>query len=401
MCSRLNLAGIVLISASEDAIWTLIADYSMSNIYDMHSFFLVSKSFCKLFQSRRGRFSKLVGRSFKSLLEIFFAPMCNSGIGVLTLLDSFFKLLDKFQYDDMSYCISGGFALAVLVGADLSSPEWCGVDLDIYFTSRDYSKFRKALSLWADNNGIREYCCKYLHPNYDFEKMWGPKDISVDYFLYELVEFTATKSNRRIKFHFVRSELMTPKQFCEQMFPLTFLMNTLVVKDNWRVPETSIKYLHDILERIGRYSSHFRAYWERQWNRWHDKRPYCSPLQTKSAQMGKRKAKRMIHFRWKYESRGFCVHGPVPQTKYSLFDSPFQECQKSPKAFSTEKLTSTSPRHSLGGNSVPTIDCCEVTDCSKRAILYCAHVKMYLCYEHRVFTKQDKRRMLLVQPSHN
>jgi hypothetical protein len=99
MSSKLSLAGIIYISASEDGIWTLITDYSISNTYDMHSFVLVSKSFYQTLTNKGGRFSKIVGRSFASLLRSFFAPLCNRGIKELDLLDSFFKFLNQFQYE--------------------------------------------------------------------------------------------------------------------------------------------------------------------------------------------------------------------------------------------------------------------------------------------------------------
>ena len=146
MSSKLSLAGIICISASEDGIWTLITDYSISNTYDMHSFVLVSKSFYQTLTNKGGRFSKIVGRSFASVLRSFFAPLCNRGIKELDLLDSFFKFLNQFQYDEMPYCISGGFALATLLGANFSSPEWRKVDLDIYLSNRDYIEFMRALA---------------------------------------------------------------------------------------------------------------------------------------------------------------------------------------------------------------------------------------------------------------
>ena len=101
--SKLSLSGIVLVSASEDGIWTLIADYNISSIYDMHSLVLVSKSFYKTYKSKRGQLYKIVGRHFISLLIQFFTPLCSRGIKEIHLLDSFFKFLNNFQYEDFPF----------------------------------------------------------------------------------------------------------------------------------------------------------------------------------------------------------------------------------------------------------------------------------------------------------
>jgi hypothetical protein len=42
--------------ASEAGIWSLISDYSISTIYEMHSLVLVSKLFYDTFKSKSGRF---------------------------------------------------------------------------------------------------------------------------------------------------------------------------------------------------------------------------------------------------------------------------------------------------------------------------------------------------------
>jgi len=419
MSSKLSLAGIIYISASEDGIWTLITDYSISNTYDMHSFVLVSKSFYQTLTNKGGRFSKIVGRSFASLLRSFFAPLCNRGIKELDLLDSFFKFLNQFQYDEMPYCISGGFALATLLGAKFSSPEWRKVDLDIYLSNRDYIEFMRALARWTQEQHIISCDYKFYFANLNFEPDWQEWGTAPDWFLDNIVEFTVTREditkNRRIKFYFVIAELMSPKQYCERVFPFTFLMNTLIIKGDWKVPKVSMKHSRDVFERDGRYSDFFRAYWESQWKRWQNPRHhrfentsfhFIIAQDMTSINYGQQKAKLLKHTRQKYESRGFFIYGPLPKHVFVHSHGPYEERQRnrgecSPSAIKRgEYIFHTSP-NSLSVQKRPgklfepdhneqDIRYCQVYECTDACFIYAVDIDMYLCYRHRQFSAEDK-----------
>jgi len=419
MSSKLSLAGIMFISASEDGIWTLITDYCMSTIYDMHSFVLVSKSFYKMFTSRRGRFSKIVGHSFTSLLKTFFAPICNPGINEFDFLDSFFKFLNQFQYDDMPYCISGGFALAILLGANLSSPEWKKVDLDIYLSNRDYIKFMRALARWSQEQHIISCDYQFYCANFNFEPDWQEWETAPDWFLDNIVEFTVKREditkNRRIKFYFVIAELMSPKQYCEKVFPFTFLMNSVIIKSDWKVPRVSMKHARDVLEKDGCYSDFFKAYWESQWKRWQDPRHHLY-LNTKfhfliahdkkSINYGQQKATTLKHTRQKYESRGFFIHGPLPKHVFVQSHGPYEQYQRNREEHSPfdikrrENTFHKSPYIPIVQQSSETllmpdhneqeIRYCQVFECTDACFIYAGDIDMYLCYRHRQFSAEDK-----------
>jgi len=419
MSSKLSLAGIMLISANEDGIWTLIADYSISNMYDMHSLVLVSTSFFEMFTSRRSRFSKLIGHSFTSLLENFFEPLCNSGINKVDFLDSFFKFLNQFQYDDMPYCISGGFALATLLGANLSSPKWEKVDLDIYLSNRDYIDFMRALARWSQEQHIISCNYKFYCANFNFEPNWQEWFTAPDWFLDNIVEFTVTREditqNRRIKFYFVIAELMSPKQYCEKIFPFTFLMNSLVIKSDWRVPTVSMKHSRDVLEKNGRYSDFFRAYWESQWKRWQNPRHhlyvntrfhFLIGQDVKSISYGQQKAKTLKYARQKYESRGFFIHGPLPKHVFVPSHGPYEEYQRKREEcslFHIKKgeytfhkspyvpIVQQSSENFLTPDHIEQdIRFCQVYECTDVCFIYAGDIDMYLCYRHRQFSAEDK-----------
>ena len=309
------------------------------------------------------------------------------------------------------FCISGGFALATFLGANLSSPEWSKVDLDIYLSNRDYLMFMRALARWTQEQRIISYDYRFHTANFNFEPDWHEWETAPDFFLDHIVEFTVTRNditkNRRIKFYFVITELTSPKQCCEKIFPFTFLMNTLVIRDDWRLPAVSMKYSRDVMEKDGRYSDFFKAYWESQWRRWQNPGyrrfentsfHFLIGHEVASIKVGQQKANKLKDTRRKYEIRGFFIHGPVPKREFVPCLSPYEECMRKRNECVHSNITSPSlrpvrqspPQILKRGDGEQDIRYCEVYECTDVCFIYAGDIDMYLCYRHRQFSAEDK-----------
>jgi len=202
--------------------------------------------------------------------------------------------------------------------------------------------------------------------------------------------------------------LTSPKQYCEKIFPFTFLMNTLVIRDDWRRPAVSMKHSRDVMEKDGRYSDFFKAYWERQWARWQNpgyhrfentRFHFLIASEVASIKVGQSKVKRLKDTRRKYETRGFFIHGPVPRRNFIPIHSPFEEyvskrneCTKctSHTICSVYPLRQNTPQLLNRGDDEQDLRYCQVYQCTDVCFIYAGDVDMYLCYKHRQFSAEDK-----------
>jgi hypothetical protein len=412
MSSQNHSGEMFIVAIHEKGIWAIVADFAISNIEEHFNLMLVSRDFFEIVTGEN-RLSKTVGRNFTSVMKYFFRPFCQPGLEETTL-DSFFQFMR--QYD---YCISGSLALASLIGANLSHESWRRSDLDIFVSNQrfDEQTFLEVLRLWVRTTNtlafphrvrIRSVDLMDIGSMYnEYSHCWAPRH-TYDYYLRHIVTmylgYSETENEQRIQFIFVNAGQLTPEDYCDGMFDYTFLMNTFTVGGNWKTPTFSIKFPRDVIEKDGTYSVYFRTQWEEEWKRWQDKEMLSkNPKLADHFKRRQHKAERLSYPRRKYEALGFSFHGPIPQSQFSNFRNPFLKRQ-----------LGRGERPNLPPVRVPMqcmlcvvdddeeqdIRYCSVTGCSVECFFYDDHLDMYLCYEHRNFTRQDQRCMQRDSCSH-
>jgi len=405
MSSQKLSGGMLLIAIHERAIWAIVADFSISNIEEHFNLMLVSRDFFEIVTGDN-RLSKTIGRNFTAVMKYFFRPFCRPGMEETTL-DSFFQFMQQYEY-----CISGSLALASLIGADLSHESWRRSDLDIFVSNQRFDPqiFLELLCLWVRTTNTLAFPDRVKIKSsdlmdigtmyYEYSHCWAPRQ-TYDYYLCHIVTmymgFSETDNKQRIQFIFVNAGQVTPKDYCEGMFDYTFLMNTFTVGKNWKTPTFSIQFPRDVIEKDGTYSVYFSTQWEDEWNRWQDSEMLSkNPTLADQFKRRQRKAERLTYRRSKYEARGFFFHGPIPQRKFSNFRKPFLKRQLGrgerpnlpPVWVPMQNVLCV-----IHDDEEQDIRYCSVMGCSVECFIYDDHLDMYLCYEHRNFTRQDQRRM--------
>lgn len=403
MSSQKHSSGMVIIAIHERAIWAIVVDYAISNIEEHFNLMLVSRDFFQIVTADN-RLFRTIRRNFTFVMKHFFRPFCAPGMEETTL-DSFFQFMRRQKFE---YCISGSLALASLIGADLSHESWRRSDLDIFVSTQwfDAETFVTALRQWAKTTNTLAFPRKVTIKRgdltdigrmyYEYSSCWAPRQ-TYDYYLTNIVTmylgYSETKNEQRIQFIFVNAGQITPKDFCDGMFDYTFLMNTFTVGENWRTPTFSIKFPRDVIEKDGTYSVYFRTQWEEEWKRWQDKEMLSkNPTLADHFKKRQRKAEWLPYRRSKYEARGFSFHGPIPQSKFSNFRNPFLKRELGRGERSNFPIVRDLVCV-VSDDEEQDIRYCSVTGCSVECFFYDDHLDMYLCYEHRNFTRQDQRRM--------
>ena len=146
MATTPTLLSVLALGSAHGEIWDLVVDYAYSSIIDMHNLKLVSKFFAANF-NKGNLVTKVVRRNFVALLKQFIRPACVPGSEEHVIGSLFCNFLDR---PDISYVISGGFALASLLRADLESNVLTSTDIDIFLTLENISieEFTRQWQVW-------------------------------------------------------------------------------------------------------------------------------------------------------------------------------------------------------------------------------------------------------------
>ena len=128
-------------------LWLSIVQYGICGITELSSFSLVSKRFRILFFQEKW-ISVITSRNFIRSFRQFLSPIHHNEDSLQDYVIT--KTLSLFsQY---KYCVSGAFALAVILGQNITETPWGLTVIDIYISisRQDFSRqrFRDQIKGW-------------------------------------------------------------------------------------------------------------------------------------------------------------------------------------------------------------------------------------------------------------
>jgi hypothetical protein len=139
-------------------LWLSIIQYGICGIAELSSFSMVSKRFRNIFFQEKW-ISVITSRNFNRSLRQFLTSIYhNEGSIQEYVITKVLSFLSQYRY-----CFSGAFALAVILGQNITDTPWDLTVVDIYISisRRDFSRqrFRDQIKdWWNDVNWF--ICCK-------------------------------------------------------------------------------------------------------------------------------------------------------------------------------------------------------------------------------------------------
>ena len=330
MATTPTLLSVLALGNAHGEIWDLVVDYAYSSIIDMHNLKLVSKFFAANF-NKGNLVTKVVRRNFVALLKQFIRPACAPDREEDLLGSLFCNFLPGLG---VSYVVSGGFALATLLRADLESDPWLMTDMNILISDDMVSsvEFEAAFSSWLrDMRHLLQEDDQtvYQQGSHRFS-CWVPN--ITERLISGTVSwvFWGTTAHRRIQFIFLTADEMSPAVYVRDWVDFTFLMNTITIATNWRLPRVNLLHPNDVLTKAGRYSQDFLEDWVSQWTRWNRAKLHRNFRGLiASYRDSKIRVKWLKDRRFKYEARGFVFKSLIPKGKFYYGRTPFLKCQQS------------------------------------------------------------------------
>ena len=303
-------------------LWLSIVQYGICGIIDLSSFSLVSKRFRTHFYQERW-LAVITFRDFHRSLRQFLPSIHHNDESlqdyVITKTLSFLS-----QY---KYCFSGAFALAVILGQNITDTPWDLTVVDVYISisRREYSRrrFRDHIKEWWNdvNWFIRCKMGNVLTGRPSRLRHWMPT-ITQNHHMMALVIFDIVghedKDTRSFRFFILDSRFhATPHEFCESKSVFTFLSNSIFLDDAgacW----TRVRYPSTIINKSGPYSPWFLFEWELEWVLWQKQRDH-SLEEVRRDYIERRKLiptareDRLIQI-----DRGFTVTGLIPRARFGF-----------------------------------------------------------------------------------
>ena len=308
-------------------LWLSIVQYGICGITELSSFSLVSKRFRNLFFQEKW-ISVITSRNFIRSFRQFLSPIHHNEESLQDYVIT--KTLSLFsQY---KYCVSGAFALAVILGQNITETPWGLTVVDIYISisRQDFSRqrFRDQIKGWWNdvNRFIRCKMGNIIFGRPHRLRQWIPT-ITENHHIMVLVIFDIVghedKDTRSFRFFVLNSRFhATPHEFCESKSAFTFLSNSISVDDSgacW----TQIGYPTSIINKSGPYSTWFLSEWELEWVLWQKQRDH-SLEEVRRDYIERRKLIPSVREeRLTQINRGFTVTGFIPRAKFSFYKKAF------------------------------------------------------------------------------
>ena len=308
-------------------LWLSIVQYGICGITELSSFSLVSKRFRILFFQEKW-ISVITSRNFIRSFRQFLSPIHHNEESLQDyVITKTLSLFSRFKY-----CVSGAFALAVILGQNITETPWGLTVVDIYISisRQDFSRqrFRDQIKGWWNdvNRFIRCKMGNIIFGRPHRLRQWIPT-ITENHHILAMVIFDIVghedKDTRSFRFFVLNSRFhATPHEFCESKSAFTFLSNSISVDDSgacW----TQIGYPTSIINKSGPYSTWFLSEWELEWVLWQKQRDH-SLEEVRRDYIERRKLIPSVREeRLTQINRGFTVTGFIPRAKFSFYKKAF------------------------------------------------------------------------------
>jgi len=308
-------------------LWLSIVQYGICGIAELSSFSMVSKRFRNLFFQEKW-ISVITSRNFNRWLRHFLPSIHHNEESlqdyVITKTVSFLS-----QY---RYCFSGAFALAVILGQNITDTAWDLTVVDIYISisRRDFSRQRfgdQIKEWWNDVNWFIR--CKMGNVSFGRRnrlRQWMPtiteKRHIIEIVIFEIVG-NEDKDTRSFRFFILNSRFhASPHEFCESKSTFTFLSNSISV-DNSGACWTRIGYPTTVINKSGPYTSWFLSEWELEWVLWQKEQDHSLEDVRKGYIERRKLIPSVREERLTQISRGFSVTSFIPRARFSFHKKAF------------------------------------------------------------------------------
>ena len=308
-------------------LWLSIVQYGICGITELSDFSLVSKRFRNLFFQEKWM-TVITSRNFKRLLRQFLPSIHHNEESLQDyVITKTLSLLSQYRY-----CFSGAFALAVILGQNITDTPWDLTVIDIYISisRRDFNRqrFRNQIKGWWNDVNWFIHCKMgnviFGRPNR--LRQWIPT-ITENHHIMAMVIFDIVghedKDTRSFRFFILNSRFhATPHEFCESKSVFTFLSNSISVDDSgacW----TRIGYPTTIINKSGPYSNWFLSEWELEWVLWQNQRDH-SLEEVRRDYIERRKLVPSVREeRLTQINRGFTITSFIPRARFSFHKKAF------------------------------------------------------------------------------
>ena len=321
-------------------LWGTIIAYSIDSIKELVELSLLSRELRKII-FRKQYLSLLLHRNFYAIFSkwLFHLTSGRDELVVASIVGKFLSFMSKYNY-----CISGGFALATILGVKnifetrSNDPhadcQWRGSDLDIYISlpqaryNRD--QFCNQVSTWWED--VKPFFSRSRFELDSSHKLrsygqWCPK-LTKKFFIIDVVDFKLSLEWRQRVFQFIILDArhhITPTLFCKSKFDFSFLCNWIRFVGDGTCCQAHVEDLHAVITKSGPYTPFFVREWEEQWRQWQlAKNSDDTVLRSDHRKQRMKMIPRVQERKKKYVARGFTITGDIPRTRFYFEKSPFR-----------------------------------------------------------------------------
>ncbi len=322
-------------------LWGTIIALSINDIKEFVELSLLSKQLREIIFTKK-HLSLLLHRNFYALFSkwLFHLTSDRDDQIVASIVGKFISFMSNYNY-----CISGGFALATILGVrdffgtrcdndPCADCHWRGSDLDIYISlskarySRD--EFCQQVSNWWEE--VKHFFSRsrfevHSEPKLQSYGHWCPK-VTKKFFIVDVVDFKLSLEWRQREFQFIILDArhhITPTLFCKSKFDFNFLCNWIRFIRDGTSCQAHIEDLHAVITKSGSYTPFFVGEWKEQWRHWQlAKHSDDRVLQSDHRKQRMKMIPRVQERKKKYVARGFTITGDIPRTRFYFDKSPLR-----------------------------------------------------------------------------